>query len=183
MKIYTKTGDGGETSLIGGGRVKKNCLEIDAIGEVDELNASVGVVVSLLHDEALVDARHALEIVQHRLFTIGSNIANVQTQLDHIPSLITADIQMLEDWIDGMERDLEPLKQFILPGGHPAAAQAFLARAVCRRAERRVIDVSEIYAGLDPLVKQYLNRLSDTLFVLGRWVNGKNGVQDVLWEK
>ena len=115
MKIYTKTGDAGETSLIGGGRVKKSCLEIEAIGEVDELNALVGILIASLQEKIFVEAQEKLTQVQHRLFTIGSNLADVQLQLGHVPKLRVADVTDLEAWIDGMERDLKPLKQFILP--------------------------------------------------------------------
>lgn len=183
MKIYTKTGDTGETSLLGGKRVKKNCIEIDAIGEVDELNASIGVLISLLDDKKFHDGQVQLLTVQHRLFTIGSNIADVQMQLGSVPTLQAADIQALEDWIDTMEKELSPLSQFILPGGHIAAAHSFFARAVCRRAERRVVELREQYPHLEPLIQQYLNRLSDALFVLGRWVDAKLNVQDVPWQK
>ena len=181
MKIYTKTGDKGETALLGGKRVKKSCLEIDAIGEVDELNAGIGLLVSFLEDTALV--KDKLEIVQHRLFTIGANIADVQMQLGSVPKLEIYHVQVLEEWIDEMEKDLQPLTQFILPGGHRVSAQAFFARAICRRAERRVVELRETYPGLDPLIQQYLNRLSDTLFVLGRWYNANRNVPDVAWQK
>jgi cob(I)alamin adenosyltransferase len=183
MKIYTKTGDKGETSLIGGVRVKKHCIEIDAIGEVDELNASVGVLVAGLSDDRFASARGHLLQVQHRLFTLGSNIADVQMKLGSVPKLAESDVAILEGWIDAMEAELPRLTQFILPGGHPAAAQAFFARAVCRRAERRVVELRERHPGLDPLIQQYLNRLSDALFVLGRWMNKEHGVADVAWEK
>lgn len=177
MKIYTKTGDAGETSLIGGVRVKKHCIEIDAIGDVDELNAAVGMLA------AQISGASELTRVQHRLFTLGSNIADVQMKLGSVPKLFAADVQALEAWIDTMEADLPKLQQFILPGGHPVAAQAFFARAVCRRAERRVVELRERHPDLDPLIVQYLNRLSDALFVLGRWVNKAEGVADVAWEK
>ena len=178
MKIYTKTGDKGETSLLGGKRVKKNCLEIDAIGEVDELNACIGVLIASCENRM-----EQLIFIQHRLFTVGSNIADVQMQLGSVPKVRPSDVQALEDWIDGMEKDLKPLTQFILPGGHPAAAQAFYVRAICRRAERRVVLLREQYPDLDPMIQQYLNRLSDAFFVLGRWLNAQAGVGDVVWEK
>lgn len=183
MKIYTKTGDGGNTSLLGGKRVKKSCLEIDAIGEVDEANALLGVLVSELPEDAFQDMRERLIVVQHRLFTIGSNLAAVQMDLGQLPQIVPADINQLENWIDEMEKNLEPLAQFILPGGHEAAAHAFVARAVCRRAERRLVDLAERYVELSPLLKQYLNRLSDTLFVLARWINKQAGYADVTWVK
>lgn len=182
-KIYTKTGDGGETSLFGGKRVKKSCLEVDALGEVDEANALLGVLVSELPEDTFVGVRERLMMVQHRLFVVGSNLAGVQMDLGTMPELQDADVKALEGWIDEMERELPPLTQFILPGGHEAAAHAFVARAVCRRAERRLVGVSQIYPKLSPLLKQYLNRLSDYLFVLARWINVKNGYPDVHWKK
>lgn len=180
MKIYTKTGDKGETSLLGGVRVKKHCLEIDAIGDVDELNTVIGILISLLENTAV---REHLRVVQHRLFTIGSNIADVEMQLGKVPKLVENDVATIEKWIDGMEAVLPSLQQFILPGGHTSAAQAFFARAVCRRAERRVVELSGRHPDLDLLIQQYLNRLSDALFVLGRWVNYSSRIPDVLWEK
>lgn len=182
-KVYTKTGDKGETSLIGGKRVKKSCIEIDAIGEIDELNALIGVLISELPKEGFDNTKVRLSLVQHRLFTIGSNIADVQMKLGNVPKLAHQDIVELENWIDEMETNLVPLKNFILPGGERSAAQAFFARAICRRAERRLVELSEIYEDLDPLLKQFVNRLSDVLFVLGRWINKESEVEDVIWQK
>lgn len=180
-KIYTKTGDRGETALLGGVRVKKNCLEIDAIGDVDELNTVIGVAVAGL--VGMPEAYNKLELVQHKLFNVGSNIADVQMQLGHVPKIEQKDIEDLELWIDSMESELEPLQQFILPGGHVVAGQLYFARAICRRAERRVVELAEQYPNLDSKIKQYLNRLSDVLFVLGRWVNKEKSVGDVEWKK
>jgi cob(I)alamin adenosyltransferase len=139
MKIYTKTGDKGETSLLGGKRVKKNCIEIDAIGEVDELNAFIGILIASL-PIGFENVSNNLSQIQHRLFVVGSNIASVQMQLDTIPKLHDSDVEFLENWIDEMEKDLKPLAQFILPSGQVAAVNSFFARAICRRAERRVVD-------------------------------------------
>lgn len=183
MKIYTKTGDAGETSLLGGKRVKKDCIEIEAVGEVDELNGSIGVLISALDTKEFDEVRERLLQTQHQLFTIGSNIAAVQMEIGIVPMVKEERIQEIEDWIDQMERDLHPLTQFILPGGHPAAAQSFLARAICRRAERRVVSLTTLYPALSPFVRQYLNRLSDALFVFGRWVNMKKELEDVPWVK
>lgn len=183
MKIYTKTGDKGETSLIGGVRVKKHCIEIDAIGDVDELNASIGVLVSQVDNKSFLAVREHLVETQHRLFTIGSNVADVQMNLGQVPKLREEDIHTLESWIDEMEKELQPLQQFILPGGSSVAAQAFFVRAICRRAERRVVELRERQSNLDPLIQQYLNRLSDALFVFGRWLNRMNGEGDICWKK
>lgn len=184
VDIYTKRGDKGETSLFGGKRVKKSCLEIDVIGDVDETNAFVGVLVSELDKaQTFAEVKEKLLIVQHRLFVVGSNIAAVQMDLGQMPQITEADVHSLEEWIDEMEKELEPLTQFILPGGHEAAAHAFMARAICRRAERRYVDLVVQYPKLSPLIGQYLNRLSDVLFVLARWINRKSGIKDVTWVK
>lgn len=181
MKIYTKTGDRGETSLLGGKRVSKNCIEMRAIGEVDELNAMLGVLISLL-PKKMRSQREQLTIAQHTLFTIGSNLAAVQTELINVPHLTVADIEMLENWIDSLSENLEPLTQFILPGGDTAASTCFLARAICRRAERQIIGLGLHYE-IDPFLGQYVNRLSDLLFTLGRWINKRQDIKDVAWKK
>ena len=183
-KVYTKTGDAGETSLLGNKRVRKSCLEIDAIGEVDEVNALFGVFASeLSKNKGFEGVRKQIVNVQHKLFVVGSNLAAVQIKVGEVPKIVESDVEMLEKWIDEMESELDPLTQFILPGGHEAAAHAFLARAICRRAERHVVELASKYKELDPLLKQYLNRLSDVLFVLARWVNMKTDYEDVIWKK
>lgn len=182
MTIYTKTGDRGETSLLGGKRVKKSCIEMEAIGEIDELNASVGILISDL-DPHLNYLVHKLETVQHTLFAIGSQLAAVQTELAvHIPYICEHDVHSLEQWIDEMDKDLEVLTQFILPGGNRAAAQSFLTRAVCRRAERSIVALMERYT-ISPFVLPYINRLSDVLFTLARFINLKHGRFDLVWVK
>jgi cob(I)alamin adenosyltransferase len=183
MKIYTKTGDNGTTSLIGGSRVSKSCIEINAIGEIDELNAAVGIVITTINEKKFRDTAERLSVVQHRLFTVGSNVADVQLELGHVPKIMDSDITSLEVWIDEMEHELDPITQFILPGGSLAAANVFYARAICRRAERRLVEVKSNYPALDPRVLQYVNRLSDTLFVLARWLNAKQEIEDVVWVK
>jgi len=181
MKIYTKTGDKGETALLGGKRVSKDCVEMQAIGEVDELNAILGVVVSMMSD-SLQQHKNTLIRAQHKLFTVGSNLAAVQTELIQVPRLVPEDIEMLESWIDDMNADIEPLAQFILPGGHQLASYCFYARAICRRAERQMVGLGHHYE-LDPYLGQFVNRLSDALFVLGRYINMRAGVDDVAWQK
>jgi cob(I)alamin adenosyltransferase len=206
-KIYTKTGDNGVTGMLGGKRVSKSCLEMEAIGEVDELNANLGLMIAELemvcgcgdegceHDEdPFKEARTKLLEIQNNLFVIGSNLAALQTPLIKIPKLEKENITKLEKWIDKMERDLPELKNFILPGGDVGAAQSYLARAVCRRAERVVIKLNEKFTGLPrserssttgvPVeIIKYLNRLSDCLFVLARWINWKTGEKEVKWMK
>lgn len=181
MKIYTKTGDKGETSLLGGKRVSKNCVEMRAIGEVDELNAMLGMLVAQFPPE-FTDQKDRLVAAQHKLFTIGSNLAAVQTELINVPKLLIADIEMLESWIDKLTSELSELTQFILPGGSLLGSYCFYARALCRRAERQIVGLSHHYE-IDPFLGQYINRLSDVLFTLGRWINQKQGIPDVAWQK
>ncbi|MBI4993295.1 MAG: cob(I)yrinic acid a,c-diamide adenosyltransferase [Candidatus Magasanikbacteria bacterium] len=174
-KIYTKTGDKGETSLLGGKRVRKCCLEMEAIGEVDELNSLLGMLVEEIIEDFLREAKRLLDI-QRQLFVVGAHLAGAQMSKSSRPltNLPTYKLTHLKKWIDAMEKDLPRLKNFIIPGGCEEAALCFYIRAVCRRAERRVVGLSEKYA-VDPIIKQYLNRLSDLLFVLGRWINKKMG--------
>jgi len=177
-KIYTKTGDKGETSMLGGKRISKSCLEMEAIGEVDELNAGLGVLIAKLDSEV---GKKLIQI-QHKLFVIGSNLAGLQTDLDNLAKLEKKDIEYLENWIDEMDSDLPKLTNFILPGGCEESALSYQAQAVCRRAERVMIGLSEKYE-IDEFLKQYLNRLSDLLFTLGRWLNKQEGVEEENWIK
>lgn len=176
-KIVTRTGDQGETGLGDGSRVGKDCLRIDAIGEVDELNSCIGLILSepLPHpaDEGM---RDLLIQVQHDLFDLGGELCipgMVMIKEDHI--------LRLEDWVEDMNGKLPALKEFILPGGTRPAALAHLARTVCRRAERAVVHLSRSENVADG-PRQYLNRLSDLLFVLGRALNQAAGGGDVLWK-
>jgi cob(I)alamin adenosyltransferase len=173
-KIYTKTGDGGETSLLSGGRVSKDSARIEAYGTVDELNSVLG----LLRCEALpTETDGPLEQVQEALFSLGAVLADPEQK--YPPDESAWATATLESWIDAMEGDLTPLKRFILPGGSRAASLAHLARTVCRRAERRI----QTIAGddLPNGVVAYVNRLSDVLFVLARWMNLQMGVEDTPW--
>lgn len=178
MKIYTKTGDLGETSLFAGGRVLKNDLRVEAYGTVDELNAHIGVIRT--YD--LPDPAPAwLEEVQNVLFTIGADLATpLDAKADWVVRLDAAPAQKVESLIDTMDDDLEPLKSFVLPGGTPAAAMSHVARTVCRRAERRCVSLGEQYE-INGEVIIYLNRLSDFLFTLGRWLNLKAGESETKW--
>jgi len=180
MKIYTKTGDSGVTSILGGKRVYKDCVEMEVIGELDELNAAVGVISALLNDQIVV--REKVFKIQNDLFVIGSNMAAIQTDLVDVPKIKDSDVEYVENWIDEMDKELDELHQFILPTGNLVAAQTFLARAICRRAERQLIALSKSYE-IDDLIKRYLNRLSDLLFTLARWLNQKSGVGDIKWKK
>ena len=183
MKIYTKTGDGGETGLFGGGRVSKDSLRVAAYGEVDELNATLGLVRALDPQEF---ADPLLRTVQGDLFTIGAELATPDRDKLHKTlarsraPIGDSDIAALEEVIDSHESRLEPLKNFILPGGVPKAATLHLARTVCRRAERSVVALSR-HEQISPAILGYLNRLSDLLFVLARAANAHAGRPDVKW--
>ena len=183
-KIYTKTGDRGKTSTLGGKRVCKCCLEMEAVGEVDELNAFLGILIEEMNDEKKLRNKEIKKLVgiQHQLFTIGSNLAALQVPLAKVPKLRNLEIKKLENLIDLMQKDLPELRNFILPGGCEEAALSFYARAICRRAERCVIKLAGRYA-VPSEVKKYLNRLSDYLFVLARWLNLKKGVAEAKWQK
>jgi cob(I)alamin adenosyltransferase len=178
MKIYTKTGDKGETSLFGGKRVKKSHPRIEAYGTVDELNAFIG----LLKDQEVNHKRSALlKEIQDRLFTIGANLASDPDKNNlKTPDLQPEDISILEKEMDLMDESLPPLRNFILPGGHTAVSFAHLARTVCRRAERNCITLSEDEYVPEILI-QYLNRLSDYLFVLSRMMAKELGVGEITW--
>ena len=183
MKIYTKTGDAGETGLFGGGRVRKDDPRVQAYGEVDEANAAIGFAASL---EPQTFESQLLQTIQRALFTIGAELATpdpakLGKALARSGAAIgAADVGALEDVIDNHEAKLAPLKNFILPGGTPKAAAFHLARTVCRRAERTVVTLSR-NEKINPAVIHYLNRLSDLLFVLARAVNMQTGHDDVAW--
>ena len=165
MKIYTKKGDSGTTGLIGGTRVPKNAIRIDAYGTIDELNSYLGVVRDYEIEEVL--KKQIIEI-QDRLFTIGSSLASDPEKSNmKIPDLKETDITALENWMDEMDATLPEMRHFILPGGHLAVSFCHVARCVCRRAERLTVELAE-KEFVAPLVLSYLNRLSDYLFVLSR---------------
>jgi cob(I)alamin adenosyltransferase len=179
MKIYTKTGDAGQTGLFGGQRVRKDHARIEAYGTLDELNACIGILRDHLPETS--PARPPLLQVQERLFSIGAHLATPAEQQDKMPlDLRTSDLEALETGMDTMDAQLPPLRNFILPGGHPVVAYAHLCRTVCRRAERLVVSLSE-QAEVAPLVLQYLNRLSDYFFVLARYLGQELGVAEVNW--
>jgi cob(I)alamin adenosyltransferase len=181
IKIYTRGGDKGTTSLIGGTRVHKSHLRIEAYGTIDELNAHIGDCRDLLQDEP---TRKVLLEVQDRLFTIGSSLAcdPIKEPRIRIPDLHLADVQMLEAEIDKMQEQLEPLRSFILPGGHPTVSRIHITRCVCRRAERCCVRLELESLEVEELVLTYLNRLSDYLFVLSRFAAHQLGVAEVHWK-
>ncbi|ODS81455.1 MAG: ATP:cob(I)alamin adenosyltransferase [Cytophagaceae bacterium SCN 52-12] len=178
MKIYTRTGDKGMTSLIGGKKVSKSAVRIESYGDVDELNAHIG----LLGDLDLNAGRRAvLREIQDRLFTIGANLALApEKNSNRIPDLIEEDILLLESQIDEMQERVPPLRSFILPGGHQYVSFGHLARTVCRRAERAVVRLSETEP-VDEIVIRYLNRLSDYLFVMTRVMSAELGAEEICW--
>jgi len=181
LKIYTKTGDKGNTSLIGGTKVPKSHLRIEAYGTVDELNSWIGLVndqIKIKHENKI------LKEIQDRLFTIGSSLAcdpEKEPKLK-IPDLGELDILALEKEIDKMNGKLPPMKSFVLPGGHPAVSSAHVARCVCRRAERLTVALQQHKMFVDPLVIKYLNRLSDYLFVLARYIGKRLKVKEIPWK-
>ena len=186
MKIYTKSGDKGQTSLFTGERVPKNDLFIEALGSVDECNSSLGVAISLLHDNSdLAETKKQLEAIQHTLFDVGAAIATPRTKAAtskiEKTRFSSDDTIFLENWIDAMEVELPKLQAFILPGGHPCGATLHLARSICRRAERSVVPLVD-QADVDDNVSIYLNRLSDYLFVASRYVNLKFKLPETFWE-
>ena len=172
MKVYTKTGDGGETSLGSGGRVGKDHPRIEAYGTVDELNAVLGL---LLTTPLPSSAEQQLRAIQSSLFAIGSVLADAEGKLEQDGSAWTT--KPLETWIDAMDTELDELRAFILPGGSQGAALAHLARTVCRRAERRVLVIDGVHPGIVP----FLNRLSDAFFVLARAINARLGTAETEW--
>lgn len=180
MKIYTKTGDNGETGLWGGARVKKDATRVQAYGTVDECNAVIGVARAALdRTPGLRELDTLLAQIQSQLFVVGADLATPESAAN-IPRVGEDEVAFLEYTIDMIEAELLPLRQFILPGGTPAAAQLHLARTVCRRAERWLVRLLHEEQA-SPQIGIYLNRLSDCLFVLARAANARAGVADVPW--
>ena len=179
MKIYTKTGDKGDTSLFGGQRVPKDALRIEAYGTVDELNSILGVVLADNNDEQIGEI---LTLVQNRLFDLGADLATPRLASSKtIKRFEAKDAHSLEKTIDMLESHLKPIKSFILPGGSPIAARIHFARTVCRRAERTVVRLSR-NEDIGEGITVYLNRLSDMLFVLARYANQVGGVPEIKWK-
>lgn len=181
MKIYTKTGDTGKTSLIGGTKVLKSDPRIDAYGTIDELNSSIGLVSDFCNDQ---HAKNILKEIQDRLFTIGSELAcdpNKKINMP-IPDLHESDIELLEKEMDQMDAELPRMKNFILPGGLPSVSFMHVARCVCRRAERCSVNLQENEGNVNPLIIKYLNRLSDYLFMLARYTGMKNNAAEIIWK-
>ncbi len=177
FKIYTKTGDKGETGLFGGKRLPKSHIRIESYGTVDELNSYIGMLRDLAPKE---DQKSLLKEIQDRLFTIGSNLASDPEKNMITPDIHEADIVLLEKAIDEMNELLPPLKNFILPGGHTTVSFCHIARTVCRRAERMVVALNH-NEPVEEIVIRYLNRLSDYLFVLSRKFSQDLNAQEIAW--
>lgn len=179
-KVYTKTGDDGTTGLVGGNRVKKYDLRLECYGTVDELNASIGIIRSY---EVAADVKNKLVEIQNKLFNIGSRLASDEKGEPFTADLAIKpeDIRLLEDTIDNYETNLPELNNFILPGGELSVAQCHMARAVCRRAERRIVEFAEDIAVQFEIVK-YINRLSDFLFVLARKLSFEKSIEETPWK-
>lgn len=183
MKIYTKTGDKGTTSLVGGSRIEKNNVRLEAYGTVDELNSFIG----MLYDckDVSSDTKEQLSHVENILFNMGGELASLPDDIVkyNITTVTEDDVTLLEKWIDDMQASLPVLGKFVLPGGCCGNSTAHVARSVCRRAERRVLDLRDSGAKNLDSVLHFLNRLSDYLFTVARFVSVSNGVAERTWEK
>jgi len=186
-RIYTRTGDDGTTGLVGGQRVKKNSLRIETYGTVDELSSAIGIARSALRSSLETHARAArldawLAWTQDVLFNLGSDLATLpKNRWEGMPLIDAGDVKALERAIDEAQADLEPLANFILPGGSYAGAHLHLARTICRRAERLLLTLREEEPEISKETQQYLNRLSDALFVWSRWINAEFNELEYLW--
>ncbi len=181
MAIYTRTGDEGLTALVGGERVKKSTLRVSAYGTVDEANSALGLARGLL-PEAVAELDPLFDRLQRALFELGSDLATLKNSPAerYVERIREEDVAALEAEIDRLEAELPPLKLFVLPGGHPAAGALHLARTVVRRAEREAVALAE-HEWVNPEALKFLNRLSDLLFVLARYVNHRLGVEEPIW--
>ncbi len=179
MKIYTKTGDAGETSLVGGVRLKKNSARIKAYGDIDELSAVLGLCRAQNNHEKIEEILHRLQV---DLFDLGADLATPLDSKVPVPRVQEAQVSQLEQWIDFFDAKVDPLKNFILPGGNLPAAQLHVARAVCRRAERSLVtlDGSE---RINKTTVKYINRLSDLLFMMARFSNKLSGTEEEIWKR
>ncbi len=180
MKIYTRTGDAGKTSLVGGTRVSKASVRLEAYGTVDELNSSIGLLLAM---EGIPAAHRQLLLkVQHLLFNLGSQLATEPDSKWQPVGVTAADVEMLEKAIDEVIASLPPKFRFVLPGGTMAAAQANVARTVARRCERRMVGMEESGEHVPEDGMKFINRLSDYLFALGRYINISSGTEEIYWE-
>ena len=178
MAIYTRGGDSGETALLGGTRIWKNDPRLETIGTLDELNASLGVAISLIEGFSFAVVER-LQKIQHQLFSIGALLANPEEPAES--TISTEWIDSMELWIDEYEETLPRLHNFILPSGTTASSALHIARAICRRAERNIITLHQISA-INPIVLMHINRLSDVLFVMARYINFEGEHQEIIWK-
>jgi cob(I)alamin adenosyltransferase len=179
MKIYSKTGDDGTTSLFGGDRIYKNHERVDAYGQVDELNAQIGLLADVIADQ---DTLPFLRKIQNHLFIIGSHLATIDEKYKaSLPEITDQMIQEIETTIDHYNESIPPMKHFIIPGGHSTISICHIARTVCRRAERAAVGVNS-HTPLSPMLIQYLNRLSDYLFVLARKLHCDLNIPEIPWK-
>ncbi len=182
-KVYTLTGDKGTTSLVGGQRVDKDDMRVEAYGTVDELNSHIGLLASLLRDSDDEKTKHLIFVIQNRLFNLGAYLATMNESAESpVYGLSDDDVKAIEARIDEMDATLPAMKSFILPGGCREAAQADVCRTVARRAERRAITLQHA-APVNPLALRYLNRLSDFFFILSRYLNVKQHFDEIFWDK
>ena len=187
-KVYTRTGDAGKTRLAGGQEVWKDSVRVEAYGTVDELNSTLGLIrASNKHagtnGEAVTFIENSLKWTQNKLFDVGGILATAPGEtFPNMPSVSQADVLHLENLIDECQKDLEPLKEFILPGGGKMASLLHIARTICRRAERVCVTLSR-EEHVSPELVKFLNRLSDALFVFARWVAKQHGEAELLWER
>lgn len=181
-QLYTRTGDMGSTSLVGGERVKKNSVRLEAYGTIDELSSCLGTIAS--DPDCTAEVKGQLMDIQNELFNVGGYLATAVKagEEPRCVSLDAARIQTLEGWIDALDEQTPKIRAFVLPGGSPLAARTHVARTVCRRAERRILDLAETDY-VDRAVIRYINRLSDYLFIAARYLNFMKGVEEVTWKK
>jgi cob(I)alamin adenosyltransferase len=177
MKIYTKTGDTGMTSLFGGARLPKDHIRIESYGTIDELNSNIGVIADSIDNQLVISELH---YIQDRLFTVGSHLASDPSKEMIVPDIFESDIELLEKSMDNMNEVLPELRHFILPGGHISVSFCHVTRCVCRRAERLVVTLNHNET-VEPIILIYLNRLSDYFFVLGRYLAHIQGVEEKKW--
>ena len=185
-KVYTKTGDGGRTRLAGGQEIDKDAIRVEAYGTVDELNAILGLARAFNKEpmgEISTRLEEHLQWIQHKLFDIGGLLATSAGQeFAKMPQVTARHVVRLEEWIDGCQEDLSPLKEFLLPGGGKVAGFLHQARTVCRRAERVCVRLSR-EESINPQIVPFLNRLSDALFVFARWIAHHQGEPELLWDR
>ncbi len=184
-KVYTKVGDGGETYLVGGDRVLKSSLRVSAYGDVDELNSYIGSCISFINSNSQTDELSnfslILNVLQNELFNLGNMLATpLNKTSDNMPKVDDDSLSFLENKIDFYNKNLRPLKSFVLPGGNELSSRLHVARTVCRRCERKVVKLSK-EEKINDIIIAYLNRLSDMLFVSSRWVNHLFDIEEVMW--